>query len=94
MTTNVPPYARCDAAACPGHEYDPADVMVFGAVLPVDLDDLGAETAMALAASVALTYGAKDDGVVYEPIIGIHKGPLTRFDGREWTATAVRGGGD
>jgi hypothetical protein len=90
MTTNVPSYARCDAGTCPGHEYNPDDVTVFGAALPPDLDDRGAEVAMALVASVALTYGTEREGCEYDPTIGIHKGPMTRLDAREWIATVVR----
>lgn len=86
---SVPFYARCDAGICPGHDFGP-DVKVYGAALPIELDDRGAEVAMALAADVSLTYGAREDGVEYEPLIGIHKGPTTRLDAREWIATAVR----
>ena len=89
MTTNVPAYSRCAPDVCPGHDLD-GSVEVFGAALPLDLDDHGAEVAMALAASVALAYGTVREGCEYDPIIGIHKGPLTRLDAREWMATAVK----
>jgi len=91
MTTSVPDYTRCAPDTCPGHDHaDDATVQIYGAELPHDLDDYGAEIAMALVASVALTYGTAREGCEYDPGIRIHKGPATRLDAREWTATAVR----
>lgn len=90
MTTNIPPYVRCGPDECQGHAYKPGHVMVLEYVLPHDLDDRAAETATALAVDVAMHYGTKIDGHQYEPGITVHKGTLTRPDGREWAATAVR----